>query len=101
VVICQDGLITGDDLPERVRLGLYESRAHSVDGAGGNDVDFKELVQQYECRLILDALRACDWNQSEAARRLRIPRRTLVHKMKAYGLRKLGYATPAPGKAGE
>jgi len=97
VVLCEDGLITVDDLPSTMRR---------PDGAGAagpgaelpatGDLDFKELVQQYELRLILEALRQASWNQSEAARRLRIPRRTLVHKMRTLGIRKLGFGQDSP-----
>ncbi|MFC1609848.1 helix-turn-helix domain-containing protein [Myxococcota bacterium] len=36
-------------------------------------------------------MRACNGNQTRAAENLRIPRRTLVHKMKGLGVRNLGY----------
>jgi len=51
----------------------------------------RELLRQHEAKLILEALRQARWNQSEAARRLRLPRRTLVYKLKALGIAKLGY----------
>jgi len=85
VVICRDGEITPDDLPERVR------RTHKVAAVGPLEAPFKEQVEQLESRLILEALRACDGNQSRAAERLHMPRRTLVNKIKALGIRKLGY----------
>jgi DNA-binding NtrC family response regulator/pSer/pThr/pTyr-binding forkhead associated (FHA) protein len=95
VVICQDALVTRDDLPAHIRSPARprpegESAPASADPEQ-EGIDFKGLVQRYECGLIVDALRACDWNQSASARRLRIPRRTLLHKMKAFGIRKLGF----------
>lgn len=39
----------------------------------------------------IDALRASNWNQTEAARLLDMPVRTLQHKVKQLGLKKLGY----------
>jgi transcriptional regulator with PAS, ATPase and Fis domain len=46
----------------------------------------KERVETIERELIAEALRASNNNQSEAARRLRIHRATLVYKIKTYGL---------------
>jgi DNA-binding NtrC family response regulator len=86
VVICRDGEITPDDLPERVRRTRKTVTVDALPETG-----FKEQVEQLETRLILEALRACDGNQSRAAERLRMPRRTLVNKIKALGIRKLGY----------
>jgi DNA-binding NtrC family response regulator len=94
VVICQEELITREDLPSHLRGSFIGATVETLpvsSGAMAEGLDFKSLVQRYECGLIIDALRACDWNQSEVARRLQIPRRTLVHKMKAMGIRKLGF----------
>jgi DNA-binding NtrC family response regulator len=88
VVICRDGEITADDLPERVRRTRKSTVAATT---APLEHGFKEQVEQLETRLILEALRACDGNQSRAAERLRMPRRTLVNKIKALGIRKLGY----------
>jgi len=97
VVICQDGLITADDLPASVRRGGPVCLPAPDDSDTSADLDFKELVLQYESMLILEALRVTAWNQSAAARRLRIPRRTLVHKMRALGIRRLGYEVAGTG----
>ncbi len=53
------------------------------------DTDFKDRVRQYETELILDALRRADGNQTQAAKLLRMPLRTLVHKMRSLEIRKL------------
>ena len=50
--------------------------------------DLKTQVQRYEAELIVAALKRCNWNQTEAAKRLRMPRRTLVHKIKHHGIRR-------------
>ncbi len=52
-----------------------------------SELDFKDRVREFETRLIVDALRAAGGNQTEAARRLKMPLRTLVHKIKAYSIR--------------
>jgi DNA-binding NtrC family response regulator len=56
-----------------------------ADGFG----DLKMKLQRYESQLILDALRSTRWNQTEAARLLGMPLRTLVHKIKAFDIKKM------------
>jgi two-component system, NtrC family, response regulator AtoC len=51
--------------------------------------DLKMKLQRYESQLILEALRTARWNQTEAARQLGMPLRTLVHKIKVLGIKKL------------
>jgi len=46
----------------------------------------REQVEAFERSIVNRALDACGGNQSEAARRLRISRVTLIDKMKKYGL---------------
>ncbi len=67
-----------DDLPDSQTVG-----AHELDA-----VPFKDRIRDYEVRLITDALDAADGNQSRAAEILQMPLRTLVHKIKVYGLKK-------------
>jgi DNA-binding NtrC family response regulator len=47
----------------------------------------KDQVRAYEAELIIDALKSHGWNQTEAARALNIPVRTLAHKIQLYGLK--------------
>jgi DNA-binding NtrC family response regulator len=51
-------------------------------------VPFKDRIRDYEVKLLTDALDAAGGNQSRAAELLQMPLRTLVHKIKAYGLKK-------------
>ena len=53
-----------------------------------NDVSFKDRIRDYEVALITSALESAEGNQSKAAEILKMPLRTLVHKIKTYGLRK-------------
>lgn len=55
----------------------------------------RERLRQHEIDLIVAALRASGWNQTQAARRLRIPRRTLLYRMKVLGIAKLGFGAGA------
>jgi two-component system response regulator AtoC len=45
---------------------------------------------------IVDALERCDGNQSEAARQLGMPRRTLVSRLSALGLTRRRATAPKP-----
>ena len=47
-----------------------------------------DSVAQYETQLIRKVLEANDWNQSQAARQLRIPVQTLHYKMNKLGIEK-------------
>jgi DNA-binding NtrC family response regulator len=46
------------------------------------DASLFELVEECERRLIIDMLEKCNWNQTEAAERFRIPLSTLNQKIK-------------------
>lgn len=63
-------------------LSLLGEHAGHVQGGLG----LRERVDAYERGLIMEALRASGGNQSEAARRLQVPRVTLHDKLRKYGL---------------
>lgn len=52
------------------------------------DVSLKEKVQEYEAKLIKHTLDACDWNQSETARRLKTSEKNIRYKMNQLNIRK-------------
>jgi len=43
-------------------------------------------LEQLEMEAVLEALNRCDWNQTAAARFLRIPRHTLIYRMEKYNI---------------
>jgi two-component system response regulator AtoC len=86
VVIAQDHVITTEDLPERVRRGQSDTIPPPV--AADGSLDIKERLRQYEAQLLLHALKANDWNQTQTAEALNMPLRTLVHKIRQHGLKK-------------
>jgi DNA-binding NtrC family response regulator len=96
VVIADGEWITEEELPERVRAacsatsGEREGEEPAL-GAAGRADSFKVRLMRYEAEIIVEALREAGWNQTAAANALGMPLRTLVHKMKALGIKKLGY----------
>ncbi|MCB9596969.1 MAG: sigma 54-interacting transcriptional regulator [Sandaracinaceae bacterium] len=85
VVVCTAPRIGVADLPDRVRSRPALSPEPEPEDEG--DADFKDRVKTYETKLILDALERAEGNQTKAAQLLRMPVRTLVYKIKAYGIR--------------
>jgi sigma-54-dependent transcriptional regulator len=53
----------------------------------GDDADLKGLMRRYEARVIEAKLKEAGWNQSRAARLLRISRRSLIDKLQRYDIR--------------
>ena len=46
----------------------------------------KDEFRDEEKRQILEALTACNWNRVQAAKHLRLPRRTFYRRLKEYGI---------------
>lgn len=61
-------------------------RGSTADQARQSILPLKEALEEPERKLILEALRALNWNRQETARVLDINRTTLYKKMKKYGL---------------
>jgi DNA-binding NtrC family response regulator len=78
-VVLSSGTVVGVDLlPDNIvgrstGLQLLEHRP---------DASLFELVEECERRLIVDMLEKCNWNQTEAAERFRVPLSTLNQKIK-------------------
>ncbi len=88
VVMCTEGTI----LPEHLPAPLLEATArertaaprHAVRGSDSRDLPSE--IKSLERTRILEALEQCRGNQSEAARLLGMPRRTLVSRLTELGL---------------
>jgi DNA-binding NtrC family response regulator len=102
VVIAEGEWIEEEDLPERLRGGAppvevvvapTEPPREPV-AAPATAEDLKARVRRYEAELLEAALREAGWNQTEAARRMGMPLRTLVHKLKALGITRPRDAAP-------
>ena len=113
VVIARSDVVTLDDLPERLRAGggagaaapaptsdaasapVFPSGApagapdlRAVDPALDDKERLRLEMQRYETDLIVAALAQANGNVTAAAQALKIPVRTLTHKMQALGIRK-------------
>ncbi len=89
VVVAAGDTIGLDDLPERVcRPAAPTTAPAALPLDEEDDADFRERVRTYETQLILDALARTQGNQTQAAKLLRMPLRTLVHKIRSYGIKK-------------
>jgi DNA-binding NtrC family response regulator len=120
VAIASSDIIEVRDLPERVRMPRGRAKLAGAMGGGaglpnvpsvpgatsipgeaqGADASgpmpavrgtFKERMEQLEVEVLIGALREAGWNQTEAARRLDMPLRTLQYKIKTLGIKRGGY----------
>lgn len=85
-VVATGDLITLEDLPREVSTSVYRRHPQLVEDMNATVESLVDRVDAYERELIRDALTKCGGNQTKAARLLRIPRRTLAHKVKRHGL---------------
>ena len=84
-ILCDDEVVTVDDLPEHIP---HKGRAVRVveEDFLEKGVTLHDAVEDYEKRLILGALERSDWVKTKAAKLLNINRTTLVEKIKKQNL---------------
>jgi DNA-binding NtrC family response regulator len=82
VVLASAPLVPVDVLPEHLlqQGGIRIRRDES--GALHPDASLFEIVADFERRVIMERLEACNWSQTEAAEDLRVPLSTLNQKIK-------------------
>jgi DNA-binding NtrC family response regulator len=104
VLIAEGDVITLEDLPQRVRRSGDGPRpaksvvpatvpalaAVTTGAACRPDEDYRACMARLDAEVLSAALREVGWRQVDAAKRLAMPRRTLVHKIRALGLKKPG-----------
>ncbi|HEU0031956.1 MAG TPA: sigma 54-interacting transcriptional regulator [Kofleriaceae bacterium] len=91
VVLAEGKAIRLEDLTDRIRGGAKPPATEGeLPALGSAEVpsDYREHLRKYESDLILRALHKHNGNQTEAARALGLPLRTLVHKIQTYGIKK-------------
>lgn len=80
-ILSEGPVVSFDDLPENIQ---DVSGSHHTDNKViiDNELNLNEAVQDYEKRIILEALEKSNWVKSKAAKLLNINRTTLVAKIK-------------------
>jgi DNA-binding NtrC family response regulator len=77
-VVSETGTITPADLPAHI--------GSTVEPASDSEVDFRTRMERLEVEVIVAALEKCGWNQTQAARKLEMPLRTLQYKLKTLNI---------------
>jgi len=88
-LMSEEDEITAPDLslPAPSRSGTTGPVAKTEAGARDSRVARnKDEFRDEEKRQILEALTACNWNRVQAAKHLRLPRRTFYRRLKEYGI---------------
>ena len=81
VVILANGDEVGlDDVPETIRVAVQKMEPAEALPKGG--IRFDHAVEEYEKKLILQALDETNWVKTKAAKLLKMNRTTLIEKMK-------------------
>jgi DNA-binding NtrC family response regulator len=80
-ILCEGPVVSMEDLPENIR-DVSGSSHMDEEVILGDELNLNEAVQDYEKRIILEALEKTNWVKSKAAKLLNINRTTLVAKIK-------------------
>jgi DNA-binding NtrC family response regulator len=84
VILGAEGEIRADDLPATLlQVAPAQLSAPRLPPSG---LSFREVVDDFESDLILQALEQTQWNKNAAARLLRLNRTTLIEKIKKKGI---------------
>jgi len=84
VVLCVEGEVQIHDLPPQITKPTAPTVPVPQLPPGG--LSFREVVDDFESNLILQALEQTHWNKNQAARLLGLNRTTLLEKIKKKGL---------------
>ncbi|MCG8315750.1 MAG: sigma 54-interacting transcriptional regulator [Pseudomonadales bacterium] len=95
VLLCEDGgSILPEHLPPSVKRAAVLNLLPSEEATAVLHQDslldnkpLKQAVNDYECRVITQHLKSNNWNQTQTAKALKIPRRTLIDKMTRFNIK--------------
>ena len=85
VLLRAEGQIDVDDLPARMQKPRAPANGQALE-LPEEGIDLRDAVEQFENKLILQALERTGWNKNRAAAVLRMNRTTLVEKLKKKNL---------------
>jgi transcriptional regulator with GAF, ATPase, and Fis domain len=86
-ILTEGATLQASDLPDYISGALDATQIFTdVDEIPADGLDFNQLVDQFETKLITMALNRTSWNKKAAAKLLRLNRTTLVEKIKKKGL---------------
>lgn len=85
-ILKRSGVIDVNDLPDKVRRPASPPSLSVISAIPVNGIDLSRSVEEFENRLILEALERTNWVKSKAAQLLRINRTTLIEKLKKRSL---------------
>jgi DNA-binding NtrC family response regulator len=86
VLLRAEGEIDVEDLPARMHKPLQSASEKQALELPEDGIDLRDAVEQFENKLILQALERTGWNKNRAAAVLRMNRTTLVEKLKKKNL---------------
>ncbi len=84
IILAKGKKIKITDLPDEI----LNQKPNGIISQNDNARSPSILVDS-EIKMIAEALGACGWNQSKAAKRLGIPRHVLIYRMKKYGIKEI------------
>ncbi|UFS72732.1 sigma-54 dependent transcriptional regulator [Geomonas sp. RF6] len=84
LLIMRNGNVIGrEELPEKITASPVKTEGNRLPPGGYS-------LEQLEMEVVLEALERNGWNQTAAARFLRIPRHTLIYRMEKYNIMQQG-----------
>jgi DNA-binding NtrC family response regulator len=93
-ILSEGPVVSFDDLPENIQ-DISDSHHPEKEVIIDNELNLNEAVQDYEKRIILEALEKANWVKSKAAKLLNINRTTLVAKIKKQNIEETDKAASA------
>jgi transcriptional regulator with GAF, ATPase, and Fis domain len=86
-ILCEGDMLQASDLPDYICSASPSCAVLEVNEVlPAEGLDFNQVIEQFETRLITMALSRTNWNKKAAARLLHLNRTTLVEKIKKKGL---------------
>jgi DNA-binding NtrC family response regulator len=85
MILARGGTLTTEHLPMRIK-GYQVTESEIIHPGNGLDENLRQINAKLEKELIIEALAKTDYSRTEAAKLLKISRKTLFNKMKLYEL---------------